>query len=48
MGDGESATLRLAPAPKAKHGLAGHLEALQELKGDPDDLKKIKEAEALL
>jgi len=41
--------LRLAPAePKAKRGLAGRLDGAAGIEGDPDVLKKIKEAEALL
>ena len=60
QGDIETALLRLGPAKKPKGGLAHELEstveamkhvpwtALAELKGDPDILKKIDEAEALL
>ena len=59
-GDIDSAMLRLGPAPKKKAGLASDLEAavesmkhvpwtaLAELRGDPELLKKIDEAEALL
>lgn len=59
-GDLESAMLRLAPAKKAKRGLADELDSaveamkrvpwttLAELKGDPDILKKIDNAEELL
>lgn len=59
-GDLESASLRLAPSKKEKKGLSGELDAaveamkrvpwtsLAELKGDPDILKKIDDAEALL
>jgi ParB family chromosome partitioning protein len=59
-GDLESAALRLGPARKEKRGLSGELDSaveamkrvpwttLAELKGDPEILKKIDEAEALL
>lgn len=59
-GDLESASLRLSPAKKEKRGLAGELDSaveamkrvpwttLAEMKGDPQVLKKIEEAEALL
>ncbi|MER9163626.1 ParB N-terminal domain-containing protein [Mesorhizobium sp. M0715] len=59
-GDIDSAMLRLGPAPKKKGGLASDLEtaveamkhvpwtALADLRGDPEVLKKIDEAEALL
>jgi ParB family chromosome partitioning protein len=59
-GDIDSAMLRLGPVPKKKAGLASDLEAavesmkrvpwtaLVDLRGDPELLKKIDEAEALL
>jgi len=59
-GDIDSAMLRLGAAPKKKTGLASDLEAavesmkhvpwtaLADLRGDPEILKKIDEAEALL
>jgi ParB family chromosome partitioning protein len=59
-GDIDSALLRLAPGPKKKAGFASELEAavesmkrvpwivLAELRGDPEILRKIDEAEALL
>ena len=59
-GDIDSALLRLAPGQKKKTGLVSELDAavesmkhvpwtaLAELRGDPDILKKIDEAEALL
>jgi ParB family transcriptional regulator, chromosome partitioning protein len=59
-GDLETAALRIAPGKKGKRGLSGELDAaveamkrvpwtaLTELKGDPDILKKIDDAEALL
>jgi ParB family chromosome partitioning protein len=59
-GDIDSAMLRLAPAPKKKMGLIAELDAavesmkhvpwtaLADLRGDPEILKKIDEAEALL
>src|SRR5262249_53250967 len=59
-GDLETASLRIAPGKKEKRGLSGELDAaveamkrvpwtaLTELKGDPDILKKIDDAEALL
>jgi ParB family chromosome partitioning protein len=59
-GDIDSAMLRLGPGPKKKAGLASDLEAavesmkrvpwtaLVDLRGDPELLKKIDEAEALL
>jgi ParB family chromosome partitioning protein len=59
-GDIDSALLRLAPGPKKKIGFAAELEAavesmksvpwisLAELRGDPEILRKLDEAEALL
>lgn len=59
-GDLETASLRVSPSKAKKRGLSGELEAavdamkrvpwttLAELKGDPDILKKIDDAEALL
>ena len=60
QGDIDSAVIRLGPSPKKKTGLASDLEAVVEslkhvpwtavanLRGDPELLKKIDEAEALL
>lgn len=59
-GDLETASLRVSPGKAQKRGLAGELDAavdamkrvpwttLAELKGDPEVLRKIEDAEALL
>jgi ParB family transcriptional regulator, chromosome partitioning protein len=59
-GDIDSAMLRVAPAARKKQGLSGELDsaveamkrlpwtALEEMRGDPDVLRRIDEAQALL